>query len=39
MHHLMRQVTEGLKGNIESGEMVIPGELDLPSGTYARWHG
>jgi 23S rRNA (cytosine1962-C5)-methyltransferase len=39
MHHLLRQVTEGLKGTIDSGEMVIPGKLDLPSGTFARWHG
>lgn len=39
MHHLLRQVTEGLKGNIDSGEMIIPSKLDLPSGTYARWYG
>lgn len=41
MHHLMSQMTEGLKGNIDSGEMVLKGEkttLPLPSGVYARWH-
>jgi 23S rRNA (cytosine1962-C5)-methyltransferase len=38
MKHLIEQMTEGLKGTAESGEMVIPGPLDLPSGTYARWH-
>jgi 23S rRNA (cytosine1962-C5)-methyltransferase len=37
MHHLMTQAMAGLKGTIEAGEMVIPGPLELPSGTYARW--
>ncbi len=39
LHHLLFQATDGLKGKIESGEMVIPGSLDLPSGTYAKWIG
>lgn len=38
MQHLMKQMTKGLQGTIESGEMIIPGPLDLPSGTYARWY-
>jgi 23S rRNA (cytosine1962-C5)-methyltransferase len=38
LHHLIFQATDGLKGKIESGEMVISGPLDLPSGTYAIWH-
>jgi 23S rRNA (cytosine1962-C5)-methyltransferase len=36
LHHLMRQARED--GTIEIGEMVIPGPLDLTSGTYARWY-
>ena len=38
MQHLIHQTTKGLSGTIESGEMVIPGPLELPSGTYARWY-
>lgn len=37
MQHLMRQTMAGIGGTIESGEMIIPGPLELPSGTYARW--
>lgn len=36
LHHLLRQAQES--GTIEIGEMVIPGPLDLTSGTYARWY-
>lgn len=39
MHHLLKQVTKGLNGSIEAGEMIIPAEFSLPSGTFARWHG
>lgn len=40
MNHLMTQMTEGLKGTIDSGEMVLKGNkaLPLPSGCYSRWH-
>lgn len=38
MHHLLEQMRGGLKGFIEAGEMTIPGPLDLPSGSYARWY-
>lgn len=38
MHHVLKQSTEGLNGKVESGEMIIPGPLDLPSGTYSRWY-
>ena len=36
LNHLLKQAGEG--GTIESGELVIPGPLDLASGTYARWY-
>lgn len=36
LHHLLLQAAE--RGTIEAGEMAIPGPLDLPSGTYARWY-
>lgn len=36
LHHLLSQMSE--RGTIDSGEMVVPGPLDLPSGTYARWY-
>lgn len=37
LDHLLHQVLK--KGTISSGELIIPStELDLPSGTYARWH-
>jgi len=38
LHHLLLQAKGSRKGTIEMGEMVIPGPLDLTSGTYARWH-
>lgn len=40
MNHLMHQMMKGLKGNIDSGEMVLEGKegvFSLPSGTFARW--
>lgn len=37
LNHLLKQAGEG--GTVESGELVIPGPLDLASGTYARWYG
>lgn len=40
MHHLMSQNMQGLKGNLERGEMVLAGKnqvFDVPSGTYAKW--
>lgn len=40
MHHLLSQAMDGIKGNIDSGEMVLEGlhnVLPLPSGTFARW--
>jgi 23S rRNA (cytosine1962-C5)-methyltransferase len=40
MQHLMMQAMQGLKGNLEVGEMVLSGQnqaLDVPSGTYAKW--
>ena len=36
LHHLLKQASTG--GAIEMGELVIPGPLDLTSGTYARWY-
>jgi 23S rRNA (cytosine1962-C5)-methyltransferase len=38
LHHLLRQAEGDRQGTIEMGEMVIPGPLDLTSGTYARWY-
>ena len=38
LHHLLKQAKGDRKGTIEMGEMVIPGPLDLTSGTYARWY-
>lgn len=40
MQHLMMQTMQGLKGSLDTGEMVLSGDqkaLDIPSGTYARW--
>jgi 23S rRNA (cytosine1962-C5)-methyltransferase len=40
MHHLLSQMMEGCKGQIDQGEMLLTGEegvFSLPSGTYARW--
>ena len=36
LNHLLKQAGEG--GTVEAGELVIPGPLDLASGTYARWY-
>jgi 23S rRNA (cytosine1962-C5)-methyltransferase len=36
LHHLLKQAQDG--GAIEMGELVIPGEVPLPSGTFARWY-
>lgn len=35
MEHLMRQTCS--KGTIETGEMVLPNALSIPSGSFARW--
>lgn len=40
MHHLMVQTMQGLKGELETGEMTLSGHetvFKVPSGTYARW--
>ncbi len=37
LDHLLRQACSSRKGQVESGEMMIPGPLNLPSGTYARF--
>jgi 23S rRNA (cytosine1962-C5)-methyltransferase len=36
LHHLLRQARQD--GTIDRGELVIPGPLELTSGTYARWY-
>lgn len=40
MEHLLKQKMHGLKGNIETGEMILPSEagFNIPCGSYARWH-
>lgn len=40
MHHLLAQALQGLPGKVDSGEMLLEGEmgvLSIPSGTFARW--
>ncbi len=38
LHHLLSQTTEGLKGSLDCGEMLLTGQnLSLPSGTFSRW--
>jgi 23S rRNA (cytosine1962-C5)-methyltransferase len=37
MQHLMTQMMDGMKGSVESGEMIIPSAFSLPCGSYARW--
>ena len=39
MGHLMRQKMQGLPGQIETGEMILPADrgFDIPSGSFARW--
>ncbi len=41
MEHLVRQKMEGLKGSLETGEMVLPSSrgLSLPCGSFAKWKG
>lgn len=41
LQHLLQQCTHGLKGQIDTGEMVLEGsEFPVPSGSFARWtHG
>ncbi len=36
LRHLLKQARQD--GEIEMGELVIPGPLELTSGTYARWY-
>lgn len=36
LRHLLHQ--ENKDGRVEMGELTIPGPLELPSGTYARWY-
>lgn len=36
MHHLLEQMMKK-RGTIVSGEMMIPGERGLPSGSFAKW--
>jgi 23S rRNA (cytosine1962-C5)-methyltransferase len=40
MEHLLKQKMHGLKGNIETGEMILPSEtgLHIPCGSFARWY-
>ncbi len=41
MQHLLVQMMEGLKGEVDAGEMVLRGNskvLSVPSGTYSRWY-
>jgi len=38
LEHLLNQCTKGLKGNIDTGEMLLEGHgLAIPSGAFARW--
>ena len=39
MEHMMQQMMRGLKGKIDSGEMLLSAKksVPLPSGCYARW--
>jgi 23S rRNA (cytosine1962-C5)-methyltransferase len=39
MGHLLSSKVTGLKGRIETGEMILPSQngVDIPSGSYARW--
>ncbi len=40
MEHLLKQKMQGLKGNIETGEMILPSDkgLNIPCGSFARWY-
>jgi 23S rRNA (cytosine1962-C5)-methyltransferase len=39
MGHLMTQHMQGMHGQIETGEMILPSEtrVDIPCGSFARW--
>lgn len=38
LEHLLSQCTKGLKGTIDTGEMLLEGSgLPIPSGSFARW--
>ena len=39
MHHLLKQKMRGLKGNIETGEMILPSQsgTHVPCGSFVRW--
>ena len=39
MGHLLRQNMQGFRGDVETGEMILPAEtgIAIPSGSYARW--
>jgi 23S rRNA (cytosine1962-C5)-methyltransferase len=39
MGHLMKQKMHGMKGEIETGEMILPSDTGtaIPCGSYARW--
>ena len=39
MGHLMKQKMQGMKGEIETGEMILPSNTGtaIPCGSYARW--
>lgn len=37
MQYLMKDMMRDKKGNIDSGEMALPGRRPLPTGTFARW--
>lgn len=40
MEHLLKQKMHGLKGNIETGEMILPSDigLNIPCGSFVRWY-
>src|SRR5581483_429288 len=40
MEHLLKQKMQGIKGNIETGEMILPSDkgLNIPCGSFARWY-
>lgn len=40
MEHLLKQKMQGLKGNIETGEMILPSDtgLNIPCGSFVRWY-
>lgn len=38
LRHLLHQASGERGGTLETGELTIPGPLELTSGTYARWY-